>query len=122
MESILPQNPLAKWAQRFAEDGRCIEEDGLCNPLIGPIKSMMRGCYASLMSATVDCLNTGATRLMIDTLLVFGLMLALVGLAMPTIVQLTRILRHKNDTPSRALPAERDVVTLGDCLRVTANG
>lgn len=59
---------------------------------------------------------------MIDTLLVFGLMLALVGLAMPTIVQLTRILRHKSDAPSRALPAERDVVTLGDCLRVTANG
>lgn len=64
---------------------------------------------------------------MIDYLLVFALLLTLIGLAMPTIVQLTAVLKSTTEAQPRALPlrdaaARRDVVTLGDCLRITANG
>jgi len=55
--------------------------------------------YASLTSATVHSLNTGAHDL-IDYLLIFALFLLLVVFSLPTIIHLSAILKQDGARPT----------------------
>jgi hypothetical protein len=64
----------------------------------GPHQIYKLDRYAALTSATIHSLNTGAHNV-IDYLMIFALFLLLVGLAMPTIIHLSTLLREDESTP-----------------------